>query len=58
MAYAWNPTLQGAKSEETVLVTGDELETLTRTGQWPTATVHSSGHAVALERPDILYRDC
>ncbi|EMA51208.1 M24 family metallopeptidase [Halococcus thailandensis] len=35
MAYAWNPTVQGAKSEDTVLI-DDGLETLTATGDWPT----------------------
>lgn len=34
MAYAWNPTVEGAKSEDTVLV-GDGVETLTMTGEWP-----------------------
>ncbi|WP_049997218.1 M24 family metallopeptidase [Halococcus sediminicola] len=34
MAYAWNPTVEGAKSEDTVLV-GDGVETLTATGEWP-----------------------
>jgi len=34
---AWNPTVPGAKSEDTVLVTGDGLELLTRGGAspWP-----------------------
>ena len=41
MAYAWNPTVQGAKSEDTVLVTEDEFETLTSTGEWPTVSVRS-----------------
>jgi Xaa-Pro aminopeptidase len=36
MAYAWNPTVQGAKSEDTVLVTDDGFEVLTATGDWPT----------------------
>lgn len=36
MAYAWNPTVEGAKSEDTVLVADDTTETLTTTGEWPT----------------------
>ncbi|WP_049920278.1 M24 family metallopeptidase [Halobiforma nitratireducens] len=52
MAYAWNPTVQGAKSEDTVLVTAeggsesenetataDDYESLTTTDDWPTITV-------------------
>ncbi|SFC36962.1 Xaa-Pro aminopeptidase [Halobiforma haloterrestris] len=46
MAYAWNPTVQGAKSEDTVLVTDEHVEALTATGDWPTTTVE----AVELER--------
>lgn len=41
MAYAWNPTVQGTKSEDTELVAADRFETLTRTGQWPTHEVES-----------------
>ncbi|WP_049982109.1 Xaa-Pro peptidase family protein [Halorubrum sp. BV1] len=39
MGYAWNPTVQGAKSENTHLVAADRTETLTKTGQWPTHEV-------------------
>ncbi len=39
MGYAWNPTVQGAKSEDTHLVAADRFETLTKTGQWPTHEV-------------------
>lgn len=39
MAYAWNPTVQGAKSEDTHVVASDRIETLTKTGQWPTREV-------------------
>jgi len=41
MAYSWNPTIQGAKSEDTQLVTADRIEPLTVTGDWPTITVES-----------------
>lgn len=51
MAYAWNPTVQGAKSEDTVLVE-DDFEVLTKTGEWPTETVSAGG--VELERPAVL----
>ena len=39
MGYAWNPTVRGAKSEDTHLVAPDRTETLTKTGQWPTHEV-------------------
>jgi hypothetical protein len=32
---AWNPTIRGAKSEETALVAGRRVELLTHTGCWP-----------------------
>ena len=35
---AWNPTLIGSKSEETVLVTQGEIKMLTITGGYPTLT--------------------
>ncbi|GAA0525795.1 Xaa-Pro aminopeptidase [Halorubrum aquaticum] len=41
MGYAWNPTVDGAKSEDTYLVDGDRHELLTKTGQWPTHEVES-----------------
>ncbi|SEV88290.1 M24 family metallopeptidase [Natrinema salifodinae] len=54
MAYAWNPTVQGAKSEDTALVTDDEIEVLTATGRWPTTTVEAVDRDLVLERPAIL----
>jgi Xaa-Pro aminopeptidase len=54
MAYAWNPTVQGAKSEDTVLVTDDELEPLTATDRWPTITVSAVDRDLELDRPAVL----
>ncbi len=54
MAYAWNPTVQGAKSEDTVLVTADGFETLTATGEWPTLEVSAVEPDVTLSRPAVL----
>lgn len=34
-AYAWNPTIQGTKCEETTYLTESGIEILTNTGQWP-----------------------
>ena len=50
MAYAYNPTVRGAKSEDTVLVTGDGVEVLTGTGEWPTRTVSSCDGSFTIER--------
>ncbi|QFU83863.1 M24 family metallopeptidase [Natronorubrum aibiense] len=63
MAYAWNPTVEGAKSEDTVLVaTGSDedavdaasIEPLTATDNWPTTTVQAVNHDLELERPAVL----
>ncbi|KTG09509.1 peptidase [Haloprofundus marisrubri] len=54
MAYAWNPTIQGAKSEDTVLVTEDGFEVLTSTGEWPTRNVVAIDYDDAVERHDVL----
>ncbi len=51
-AYAWNPTVQGAKSEGTAVVTEDGVEVLTETGDWPTTAISADG--ITLERPDVL----
>ena len=56
MAYAWNPTVAGAKSEGTVLVDGETIEPLTTTGEWPTVSVTAVGDERAFTRPGILYR--
>ncbi|WP_256684428.1 M24 family metallopeptidase [Halococcus qingdaonensis] len=45
MAYAWNPTVQGAKSEDTVLI-DEGLETLTATGDWPTCEIEVDGETI------------
>jgi hypothetical protein len=55
MAYAWNPTVEGAKSEDTVLVTESGYETLSH-GEWPTETVDAVGFDEQFERPVVLHR--
>jgi Xaa-Pro aminopeptidase len=55
MAYAWNPTVAGAKSEGTVLVTASGYERLTA-GEWPTVTAEAVGRDERLERPGLLRR--
>jgi Xaa-Pro aminopeptidase len=54
MAYAWNPTVQGAKSEDTALVTETEIEVLTETDEWPTLAATAVDREFELERPAVL----
>ncbi len=42
-AFAWNPNLQGAKVEDTVLLRGGQIELLTRTPDLPAVTTHVTG---------------
>jgi Xaa-Pro aminopeptidase len=52
-AVAYNPTVQGAKSEDTAIVTGDGIEVVTATGDWPTVTA-PAGDGAELDRHGIL----
>ncbi len=51
-AYAWNPSIAGAKSEDTILVGEHGNEILTAIQSWPMLTTSVNGNA--LERPAIL----
>lgn len=54
-AFAWNPSIQGTKSEDTFLVTDSGLELLTPCSDaWPKIT--GQGPLGELIRPDILVR--
>ncbi len=55
MAYAWNPTVQGTKSEGTVLVTEDGFEPLTDPEDWPTREAEAVGYDLTLKRPAVLH---
>jgi Xaa-Pro aminopeptidase len=57
MAYAYNPTVRGAKSEDTVLVTDDGVDVLTRTGEWPTRTVSSPLAEFTIDRHAVRRPD-
>lgn len=54
MLCAWNPSITGVKSEDTVLVTGGTPEILTVTENWPTLPVTVGG--MTLVRPVVLER--
>ena len=51
-AYAWNPSIAGVKSEDTILVGEERNEVLTAIPHWPVAKVNLRGQTV--ERPGIL----
>jgi antitoxin VapB len=51
-AYAWNPSITGTKSEDTILVGEDAREIITAIAGWPTVTVEAATGQV--ERPAIL----
>jgi Xaa-Pro aminopeptidase len=51
-AYAWNPSVAGVKSEDTILVGENGNEVLTTIPGWPTMTVNRDGQTI--ERPVIL----
>ena len=53
-AFGWNPTIQGTKSEDSILVKNDGIEILTLTNQWPGINVEIDG--VVYPRPAILER--
>ncbi len=52
--YAWNPTISGTKSEDTILATTEGPEILTEIPGWPSRKITVDGAEV--RRPDILIR--
>jgi antitoxin VapB len=52
--FAWNPSITGIKSEDTMVVHSDGCEFLTTTGDWPTVQVELAGRT--WDRPAILVR--
>jgi len=53
-AFAWNPSITGTKSEDTILATSNGPETLSCVRDWPEVEIDCGG--VRLKRPDILVR--
>jgi antitoxin VapB len=53
--YAWNPSITGCKSEDTVLIGDLNNEVLSVIPGWPTITVEVDGQTI--ERPTILEVD-
>ena len=50
--YAWNPSIAGVKSEDTLLVREDGVEIMTEIAGWPTMPVTIAGQTI--QRPAIL----
>ena len=53
-AFAWNPSITGTKSEDTILARAEGTEFLSSAAGWPTVEVSYDGST--LERPDTLIR--
>ncbi|HHY70276.1 MAG TPA: aminopeptidase P family protein [Thermoanaerobacterales bacterium] len=53
-AYAWNPSIAGTKSEDTILVTESGPSIVTKAIQYPVTEVEYKGES--MYRPDILVR--
>jgi hypothetical protein len=52
--FAWNPSITGTKSEDTILATSTGPEIITPARDWPMVSVE--GDDGAWQRPDILVR--
>ena len=50
--YAWNPSISGSKSEDSVLIGEDGFEVLSAILGWPVVKIEVAGQII--ERPDIL----
>jgi len=53
-AFAWNPTIAGTKSEDTILCRESGGELLAEPTDWPTISTEWKGRT--FRRPDILIR--
>jgi Xaa-Pro aminopeptidase len=51
-AFAWNPSITGCKSEDTILVGEDGNNVMTAIDGWPTFSIEINGQVI--ERPAIL----
>ena len=53
-AFAWNPSIAGTKSEDTVIALRDETEIISAYGDWPMKPIEVE--SLTIPRPDILER--
>jgi Xaa-Pro dipeptidase len=54
-AFAWNPSVHGMRSEDTIIATEDGPDIITHTGNWPMRSIRVSDDT-DIVRPDILVR--
>lgn len=54
MAFAWNPSIAGTKSEDTIVLAGGKPEVISMTGNWPVIEVTYGGEI--WRRPAVLIR--
>jgi antitoxin VapB len=54
-AFAWNPTITGAKVEETIIAHENGIEVITKSKDWPVINVELNGRTYP--QPAILLRD-
>ena len=45
-AFAWNPTVAGAKTEETFITSGDTIEIITASPNFPQISIETDGRAI------------
>jgi Xaa-Pro aminopeptidase len=53
--FAWNPSITGTKSEDTMIVNDKGFDIISNTGEWPLVEVKAN-NGMVLHRPDILIR--
>ena len=53
-AFAWNPTITGAKVEDTIIAHRNRFEVITKSDGWPMITVEINGKKY--EQPGVLIR--
>lgn len=54
-AFAWNPTITGAKVEETIIAYRDSIEVITKSKDWPMINIELNGKIYP--QPGILLKD-